>query len=112
MLTPPFVLFCFYYFISYGSNAAFVCLVALDLSRKPSLWVFLIDSAVMPVHSLYHTALSHHKHHKRLVSPMLQGISQSGTAASLMGQRDRAGSNKFHQTQADTAALSVSCSLG
>lgn len=46
---PP-LLFCFvfYYFISYGSNSAFVCFVALDLSRKLSLWVFVINSAVIP----------------------------------------------------------------
>lgn len=42
VLTPPFVSFCFAYFISYGSNAAFVCLVALDLSRKTRPVGFLL----------------------------------------------------------------------
>lgn len=73
-----------------------------SFKKNPACGVFVIDSAVMPVHSLYHTALSHHK---QLLSPLLQGISQSGTAVSLMGQRDRAGCNEFHQMQADTAAL-------
>lgn len=69
-----------------------------SFKKNPACGFFVIDSAVMPVHSLYHTALSHHKHHKQLVSPLLQGISQSGIAVSLMGQRDRAGCNEFHQT--------------
>lgn len=88
MLTPPFVLFWdFYYFISYGSNPAFICFVAVDLSGKPSLWVFVIDSAVMPMHSLYRTAISHNQHHEQLVSPALQSISQLGTPMSLTGTK-------------------------
>lgn len=83
----------FYYFISYGSDSAFVCFVALGVSRKPSVWVFVVDSAVMPVHSLYRTALSCHKHHRPIVSLALQGISQLGIAVSLVGRRDRAGCN-------------------
>lgn len=93
MLTPLFFFWVFYYFISYDSDSAFVCFVALDLSRKPSVWVFVVDSAVMPRHSLYRIALSCHKHHRRIVSLALQGISQLGIAESLMGRRDRAGCN-------------------
>lgn len=54
---------------------------------------FFIDSAVMPMHSLYRTALSHYKHRGQIVSLALQGISQMGIAVSLMGRRDRAGCN-------------------
>lgn len=87
MLTPLFFLFrVFYYFISYGSDSAFVCFVALDLSRKPSVWVFVVDSAVMPMHSLYCTALSCHKHHRQIVSLALQGISQLGDSSVPRGK--------------------------
>lgn len=79
--------------MSYGSDPAFVCFVALDLSRKPSVWVFVVDSVVMPMHSLYRIVLSHHKHHRQIVSLALQGISQLGIAVSLVGRRDRAGCN-------------------